>query len=61
MSAGTDVRLIHSDNMTISFWNITAGTIVPPHQHVHESVLSLSKNVSVQSVFPLRKCSLRKS
>jgi quercetin dioxygenase-like cupin family protein len=41
MSPGTDVRLIHSDNMTISFWNITAGTIVPPHQHVHESVLIL--------------------
>lgn len=41
LAPGTDVRLINTDNMTVSFWNITAGTVVPPHQHVHESLLIL--------------------
>lgn len=35
---GFYVRLIHSDNMTIGYFNIKAGSILQEHQHIHEQV-----------------------
>ena len=41
MAPGSEGKFIHSENNTISFWNIAAGTIIPLHHHVHESTLIL--------------------
>lgn len=31
-------RFIHTPNMTISYWNIKAGSVLPEHAHVQEQV-----------------------
>lgn len=38
---GGFVKFVHSDNMTLSFWTFTAGTLLPEHTHPHEQILSL--------------------
>ncbi len=32
-------KLIHSDNMTLAFWNVAKGKEAPAHQHSHEQIL----------------------
>ena len=34
-------RFVHSDNMTMAFWNIRAGSAAATHQHPHEQVFCL--------------------
>ncbi len=29
-------KFIHSDNITIAYWRIAAGSILPEHKHPHE-------------------------
>ena len=31
-------RFIHTGTMTISFWNIATGAVLPLHSHMHEQV-----------------------
>lgn len=35
---GFVARLIHTENMTIGYFNIKAGSVLPEHHHVHEQV-----------------------
>lgn len=34
-------RMVHSDTMTLAFWEVTAGAAAPEHSHPHEQILSL--------------------
>ncbi|MFH1689643.1 MAG: cupin domain-containing protein [Candidatus Eisenbacteria bacterium] len=38
---GFRVRFVHSDNMTIAYWEIEAGASMPEHSHLHEQIVSL--------------------
>lgn len=35
---GFKARFVHTDHMTISFWEIEKGSKLPEHQHPHEQV-----------------------
>jgi quercetin dioxygenase-like cupin family protein len=35
---GFSGRLIHTEQLTLGYWNITKGSILPEHSHVHEQV-----------------------
>ncbi|MEA3337404.1 MAG: cupin domain-containing protein [Chloroflexota bacterium] len=39
--AGFHGKLIHTDNLTISFWQIEAGATLPGHNHQHEQVTAV--------------------
>ena len=34
-------RFVHTGNMTLAFWEVTAGSAVPLHAHVHEQVVTV--------------------
>ncbi|MBX7151904.1 cupin domain-containing protein [bacterium] len=34
-------RFIHSDNMTIAYWNMKAGAVIPLHEHIHEMIVNV--------------------
>ena len=34
-------RFVHTDNVTLAYWNIKKGAILPQHQHKHEQVTSV--------------------
>lgn len=38
---GCHVRFVHSENMTLSYWNLECGARIPPHAHPHEQVTTL--------------------
>ncbi len=38
---GYKVRFVHSDNMTLAYWNIDAGAALPEHSHPHEQVVNI--------------------
>lgn len=38
---GISGQLIHTDTMTIGYFNIKKGAILPEHSHIHEQVTSL--------------------
>ena len=40
---GFKARMIHSDNMTFSFWNIKGGSALPAHAHIHEQITIVTK------------------
>jgi quercetin dioxygenase-like cupin family protein len=35
---GFKARYIHSENITLAFIDVTAGAMMPIHQHVHEQI-----------------------
>ena len=35
---GFSGKMIHTENMTLAYWDIKAGSILPEHHHVHEQV-----------------------
>lgn len=39
--AGFHGKFIHSDNMTFAWWDIEAGSELPPHSHPHEQVANV--------------------
>ena len=41
MAPGFRARMVHSDNMTIAFWQIDVGAALPAHSHPHEQVFTL--------------------
>jgi quercetin dioxygenase-like cupin family protein len=34
-------KFVHSDHMTIAFWEIDAGAVLPDHAHRHEQVTTV--------------------
>ena len=40
---GFRVKMIHTENMTMAYWKIRAGSILPEHSHVHEQVTNIIK------------------
>jgi quercetin dioxygenase-like cupin family protein len=38
---GYRVRFVHSDSMTVAFWEIEAGSSMPEHSHSHEQIVNL--------------------
>jgi len=36
---GVEGRVVHGDGMTLAFWDLSEGTVVPQHHHVHEQIL----------------------
>jgi quercetin dioxygenase-like cupin family protein len=38
---GFFVRFVHSENMTIAYWNIKTGSSLPTHSHHHEQIASI--------------------
>ena len=38
---GYFARFVHSENMTIAYWNIKAGSSLPAHSHPHEQISSM--------------------
>jgi quercetin dioxygenase-like cupin family protein len=39
---GYFVRFVHSENMTIAYWNIKSGSSLPAHSHPHEQICTVS-------------------
>lgn len=35
---GFTVKFVHSENLTMAFWKIKAGSELPAHQHIHEQI-----------------------
>jgi len=35
---GFSGKMIHTENMTLAYWDIVAGSVLPEHHHVHEQV-----------------------
>ena len=34
-------RFIHSEHITVAYWDIKAGHAIPMHQHVHEMIVNV--------------------
>lgn len=34
-------RFEHTNNMTLAFWNVKAGSSVPEHSHIHEQIVTV--------------------
>ena len=40
---GYRVHFIHTDNLTIAYWDIDAGAPLPDHKHPHEQIANVTK------------------
>ena len=38
---GCRARMVHSDNMTLIYWNFDNGAVIPGHKHPHEQIGSV--------------------
>jgi quercetin dioxygenase-like cupin family protein len=38
---GLKGRFAHSQSMTLSYWNLSAGAVLPEHSHPHEQVTNV--------------------
>lgn len=38
---GFEGKLIHTDSMTLAYWDIAEGCDLPEHSHVHEQVVNV--------------------
>lgn len=34
-------QFVHTDNVTVAFWTVEAGAVLPEHSHIHEQVTSV--------------------
>ena len=34
-------KFIHTEKMTVAYWTITAGSVLPEHKHPHEQIVNL--------------------
>ncbi len=39
MMPGYRGRLIHGENMTLTYWDVDQGAEVPEHEHLHEQIM----------------------
>ncbi len=35
------MRFVHSDSMTVAYWETEAGASMPEHSHMHEQIVNL--------------------
>ena len=42
---GSKVSIVHSQNMTIAYWNFDKGISLPEHNHPHEQVVNIISGV----------------
>jgi quercetin dioxygenase-like cupin family protein len=40
---GFCVRLVHTDHLTLAFWSVEQGAVLPQHAHPHEQVTTLQE------------------
>jgi quercetin dioxygenase-like cupin family protein len=40
---GFKARFIHTESMTIAFWEAEAGASIPMHNHIHEQVMQVTE------------------
>lgn len=38
---GYKARFVHTEHMTLAYWDVTAGSVLPEHAHLHEQVCSV--------------------
>lgn len=38
---GIKGKFVHSDNMTVVYWSIDAGAVMPEHAHPHEQIVNV--------------------
>ncbi len=38
---GCRARFVHSESMTISYWDLEAGAVIPDHSHPHEQISTI--------------------
>ena len=38
---GAQVRFVHSDNMTVAYWQFEPGASLPEHSHPHEQIANV--------------------
>ena len=38
---GYQAKFVHSDNMTLGFWDIDADAVMPEHTHPHEQIVNV--------------------
>ncbi len=43
LKPGFKARFIHSENMTISYWEVTKGANLPEHRHFHEQISQVTE------------------
>lgn len=41
MLPGCSARFVHGDNMTLSYWDLEMGAVIPGHSHPHEQVTTV--------------------
>ena len=41
MAPGAKARFVHSEKMTLAYWNIAPGAGVPEHSHPHEQIVNV--------------------
>ncbi len=41
IAPGFRLRAVHTENMTFSYWNVSAGASLPGHSHPHEQVANI--------------------
>ncbi len=41
MVPGYHGRFIHSENMTVAYWRVIAGSPLPEHSHPHEQIVNV--------------------
>ncbi len=34
-------KMIHGENMSMAFWDVEEGAVVPEHSHVHEQIMQV--------------------
>ncbi len=42
-ASGYKARFVHSDNITLAFWDVKAGSKLPAHSHVHEQLSQITE------------------
>ncbi len=40
---GFSARFIHAEKMTLGFWEVEKGAVLPPHKHIHEQVTQVEE------------------
>jgi quercetin dioxygenase-like cupin family protein len=43
--AGATVRFVHTENMTLAYWEFEAGVPLPEHAHAHEQIVNIIDGV----------------
>ena len=50
MIPGFHARMHHGEHMTVSFWDVDAGAILPEHSHPHEQITTIIRGTFEMTV-----------